>query len=96
VSRGAITGQIVGLGVLFVALGTISDGLYALVAGSAAQGLGARPRLARGQRWFSASMYTGLGMTAARGSGQTHVTRERRATRTAPGRRGSPLSPRHR
>jgi threonine/homoserine/homoserine lactone efflux protein len=68
--RGQIGAQILGLGLLFVALGLVSDGFYALGAGSAAQWLRARPVfLARG-RWMSGGMYIGLGVVAALSSGQ--------------------------
>ena len=68
--RGQVGGQILGLGMLFVALGLVSDGLYALGAGSAAQWLRARPSFLARERWVSGGMYIGLGLVAALSSGQ--------------------------
>ena len=68
--RGQVGAQILGLGMLFVALGLVSDGLYALGAGSAAQWLRARPSFLARERWVSGSMYIGLGLVAALSSGQ--------------------------
>jgi threonine/homoserine/homoserine lactone efflux protein len=68
--RGQVGAQILGLGMLFVALGLVSDGLYALGAGSAAQWLRARPSFLARERWVSGVMYIGLGLVAALSSGQ--------------------------
>jgi threonine/homoserine/homoserine lactone efflux protein len=65
VARGAVGAQILGLGLLFVLLGVLTDGGYALTAGAAAQWLRARPRFLSGERWVSGGMYIGLGLTAA-------------------------------
>ena len=65
VGRGQVGAQILGLGLLFVALGLVSDGLYALGAGSAAEWLRARPGFLARERWVSGSMYIGLGVVAA-------------------------------
>src|SRR5262245_39800003 len=65
VSRGAIGAQILGLGLLFMALGIVTDGLYALSAGTAAQWLRGRPRFLASERWISGGMYIGLGIAAA-------------------------------
>lgn len=64
VARGAVAAQILGLGVLFVALGVLTDGAYALTAGTAAQWLRARPRFLASERWISGGMYIGLGVAA--------------------------------
>ena len=64
VARGAVGAQILGLGVLFVALGVITDGTYALTAGTAARWLRGRPRFLAGERWISGGMYIGLGVAA--------------------------------
>jgi threonine/homoserine/homoserine lactone efflux protein len=69
VSRGAVGAQILALGLLFVLLGTITDGLYAVCAGSAASWLRQSPRFVAGERWVSGSMYIGLGLAAAFSSG---------------------------
>ena len=63
--RGHVGAQILGLGALFVALGLMTDGVYALGAGSAAQWLRARPGFLSRERWVSGSMYIGLGVVAA-------------------------------
>jgi threonine/homoserine/homoserine lactone efflux protein len=65
VARGSLGGQILALGLLFVLLGTITDGLYALGAGSAARWLRHDPRFVRRERWVSGGMYIGLGLVAA-------------------------------
>jgi threonine/homoserine/homoserine lactone efflux protein len=60
--RGAVWSQAVFLGLLFVALGFVSDSLYALAAGSAA---GLLRRRRRFMRYGSGLVYIGLGATAA-------------------------------
>jgi threonine/homoserine/homoserine lactone efflux protein len=69
VSRGAVGGQILVLGLLFVLLGMVTDGLYAVSAGAAAGWLRGNPRFVSGERWISGSMYIGLGLAAALASG---------------------------
>jgi threonine/homoserine/homoserine lactone efflux protein len=68
VTRGAVGAQVLALGVLFVALGLTTDGLYALGAGTAAQWLRAHPRFVRSERWISGTMYIGLGVAATAAS----------------------------
>src|SRR5262245_20926997 len=68
-SRGRPGAQILGLGLLFVLLGAITDGAYALSAGTAARWLRGRPRFLASERWISGSVYIGLGVVAAVGSG---------------------------
>jgi len=68
VSRGQVGAQIVCLGVVFVLLGAVTDSLYALTAGSAAQWLRAKPRFLASERWISGSLYIGLGLVAAMSS----------------------------
>jgi threonine/homoserine/homoserine lactone efflux protein len=70
VSRGHVGLQILALGGLFVSLGLITDGSYALTAGSAAQWLRRHQRFVAGERWVSGGMYIGLGVAAAVASGQ--------------------------
>jgi threonine/homoserine/homoserine lactone efflux protein len=65
VSRGQVGAQILCLGLLFVLLGTLTDGLYAVSAGAAAQWLRGNPRFLASERWISGSMYVGLGVAAA-------------------------------
>jgi threonine/homoserine/homoserine lactone efflux protein len=69
VSRGRVGAQILCLGLLFIALGLVTDGLYAIGAGSAATWLRANPRFLASERWVSGSLYIGLGLAAAFSSG---------------------------
>jgi threonine/homoserine/homoserine lactone efflux protein len=69
VSRGRVGAQILALGLLFVLLGTVTDGLYATSAGTAAQWLRGQPRFLASERWISGSVYVGLGVAAALSSG---------------------------
>jgi len=64
-ARGAVGAQVLGLGLLFVGLGVITDGLYAVGAGTAAHWLRGNPQFVRSERWVSGSMYIGLGVAAA-------------------------------
>ena len=68
-SRGRAGAQILGLGLLFVLLGTLTDGAYALGAGTAARWLRGRPRFLAGERWVSGGVSIGLGVVAAVSSG---------------------------
>ncbi len=76
VSRGHVGPQVLVLGGLFVALGLVTDGGYALAAGTAARWLRGHPRFLAGERWVSGGMYIGLGLVAALASGH-----QQRATR---------------
>jgi threonine/homoserine/homoserine lactone efflux protein len=69
VSRGSVGAQILCLGLLFVMLGIVTDGLYAVSAGAAAQWLRGNPSFLASERWISGSMYIGLGVAAAVSSG---------------------------
>jgi threonine/homoserine/homoserine lactone efflux protein len=69
VSRGHVGEQIIWLGVVFVLLGAITDSLYALTAGSAAQWLRGKPGFLSSERWVSGGLYIGLGVVAALSSG---------------------------
>jgi threonine/homoserine/homoserine lactone efflux protein len=64
-SRGAGAPQVLALGLVFVALGLLTDGLYAVAAGSVRQWVRASPRFMDGQRWVTGGMYIGLGVMAA-------------------------------
>jgi threonine/homoserine/homoserine lactone efflux protein len=70
VTRGHVGAQILVLGGIFVALGLITDGGYALTAGTAARWLRGHPGFLASERWISASMYIGLGVAAALTSGR--------------------------
>jgi threonine/homoserine/homoserine lactone efflux protein len=54
---------------VFVALGMVTDGLYALTAGAAAQSLRARRGVALTRRWIPGTIYIGLGLATALSSG---------------------------
>ena len=70
VSRGSVGVQILVLGAVFVLLGIVTDGGYAVTAGTAAQWLRGHPRFLAGEPWVSGSMYIGLGVAAAFTSAQ--------------------------
>jgi threonine/homoserine/homoserine lactone efflux protein len=57
--------QIHTLGLTFMALGILSDGMFALVAGAAGDFLRRNRRFLRLQRWFAGTSFIGLGITAA-------------------------------
>lgn len=69
--RGSVTLQIVLLGTLFVGMAIMSDGLYAIIAGSAGQFLSGNLRAARLQKNFAGTMYIALGLTAAFAGGKS-------------------------
>ena len=73
-SRGAAWTQILALGLTFAAVGLLTDSLYALVSGSAADWLKRKSDSAsfrRGQRYLSGGVYLALGAGAAvSGSGK--------------------------
>lgn len=73
-SRGAIPAQIALLGTTFVVLALFTDGLYALLSGTAAGWLRRKnesPRFRRGQRYLTGGVYLALGAAAAAsGSGK--------------------------
>jgi len=68
-SLGAESLQMFLLGVIFVLLAFLTDSLYALAAGSAGRWLRGNLRYLRFQRYFSGTVYIGLGLTAALASG---------------------------
>ena len=59
--RRPVAPQILTLGLLFAAMGVVSDSGWALAAGSAARWLRASPRAARARRYVSGGAYIGLG-----------------------------------
>jgi threonine/homoserine/homoserine lactone efflux protein len=73
-SRGAALAQVVLLGTTFVLLALCTDGLYALLAGTAADWLRRRnesPGFRRGRRYLSGGVYLALGLaTAVSGGGK--------------------------
>jgi len=64
-SRGAVGLQMLLLGLTFMAMATVTDSLYALLAGSAGRWLRGSARYLRFQRYFTGTVYIGLGLTAA-------------------------------
>jgi threonine/homoserine/homoserine lactone efflux protein len=64
-SRGSPTLQMLSLGLLFVALAAVSDGLYALLSSTMFAWLKRNPRFASRQKYVTGSVYVGLGLTAA-------------------------------
>jgi threonine/homoserine/homoserine lactone efflux protein len=65
VSEGAVAFQIALLGLVFVALGILSDGLWAVAAGTAAGWLRGNLRFLRTQRYVSGTTLFGLGVATA-------------------------------
>ncbi|MGF1627822.1 MAG: LysE family translocator [Alphaproteobacteria bacterium] len=64
-ARGAVHWQILVLGLTFMGLGMLSDGIFALAAGAAGDFLRRSRRFLRLQRWFAGTSFIGLGVTAA-------------------------------
>jgi threonine/homoserine/homoserine lactone efflux protein len=65
VDAGSVALQIVSLGLVFILLATLSDGMYALAAGSAAGWLRGRSGFVRGERYATGGVLVGLGLLAA-------------------------------
>jgi len=64
-ARGPLHWQILVLGLTFMGLGILSDGMFALAAGTAGEFLRRSRRFLRFQRWFAGLSFCGLGVTAA-------------------------------
>lgn len=64
-ARGAVAGQILFFGCLFVVMGICSDGLYAFLAGTMGGWLRGSVRFLRTQRYFTGSVYIALGVSTA-------------------------------
>jgi threonine/homoserine/homoserine lactone efflux protein len=64
-SRGAVHWQMLTLGLTFMGLGIISDGMFALAAGTAGNFLRGNRRFLRFQRWFAGTSFISLGVVAA-------------------------------
>ena len=63
--RGAVALQALVLGSMFVAIALVSDSLWALASGSAADWLRARPVAVKVERWVTGTVLVGLGTAAA-------------------------------
>ena len=63
--RGAVAGQTLLLGALFLTIATCSDGLYALLAGSAGGWLKRNAGFLRAERYVAGGIYLALGLTTA-------------------------------
>ena len=63
-SRGSIAAQIVVLGLIFIAMGIASDGVYALLAGSLSGWLRGHARFWRAQSYLTGGVYLTLGVAA--------------------------------
>ena len=64
-ARGALHWQILILGLTFMGLGILSDGMFALAAVTAGDFVRRSRRFLRLQRWFAGTSFIGLGVTAA-------------------------------
>jgi threonine/homoserine/homoserine lactone efflux protein len=74
VSRGSVTVQVLLLGVTFIALGFVSDGMYALLAARVSRSVRGRTRWVRLHRWVPGVTYLALGVASALGSSRRSVT----------------------
>jgi threonine/homoserine/homoserine lactone efflux protein len=64
-TRGSATVQMLLLGLIVVTIAIVSDSLYALLAGTMGRWLRGNLRYLRFQRYFTGTVYIGLGITAA-------------------------------
>jgi threonine/homoserine/homoserine lactone efflux protein len=64
-ARAAVHWQILALGLTFMGLGILSDGMFALAAGTAGAFLRRSRGFLRIQRWFAGTSFIGLGVAAA-------------------------------
>lgn len=65
VSQGSVAKQILMLGLLFIALGLVSDGAYALLAAKVGAALKGNPRFVARRNLLSGSIYVALGVLTA-------------------------------
>ncbi len=63
--RGSVTLQMLALGVMFVTMGVFSDGMYAVLAGTAGGWLRGNLGFIRAQRYFAGTIYILLGVATA-------------------------------
>ena len=69
-ARGSVPFQIAFLGLLFTFMGLLSDGLYAVVAGTAGVWVKRRSRYWDWERYITGGVFIGLGVTAALAGGR--------------------------
>ena len=69
-SRGSVAFQMLGLGLLFVALSATTDSGWAIAAGTAGAWVKRHPRFAGGQRYLTGGTLIGLGAAAALAGGR--------------------------
>jgi threonine/homoserine/homoserine lactone efflux protein len=65
VEAGSVGLQIAVLGVFFILIAIVSDGTYALAAGTASDWLRENPRFVRAERWVTGPILVGLGVASA-------------------------------
>jgi len=68
VEAGAVGVQILFLGGLFITMGIITDGVYAIAAGGLGAWLKRRPGVVKAQRWTAGGIFISLGVATALGS----------------------------
>jgi threonine/homoserine/homoserine lactone efflux protein len=64
-AQGSVPLQFLTLGILFVMMAIVTEGTYALLAGTLGHWLKGNPRLLHAQHWFAGMVYIGLGLMAA-------------------------------
>jgi len=64
-SQGSVPLQFLTLGIVFVMMAIVTEGTYALLAGTLGHWLKGNPRLLHAQHWFAGMVYIGLGLMAA-------------------------------
>jgi threonine/homoserine/homoserine lactone efflux protein len=64
-ARGPVVVQVLALGLVFIALALVSDGLWAVFAGTFGERLRSSRAFGRVQRYVSGSVFLGLGLVAA-------------------------------
>jgi threonine/homoserine/homoserine lactone efflux protein len=63
--RGSTALQLIVLGLVFIALGVVTDGAYALASGALGALMASRERVAAASRWLTGGTYIALGVTTA-------------------------------
>ena len=70
VAAGSVGLQILFLGTLLVAMGIVTDGAFAVAAGTLGGWLKSRPRVVTAQRWFAGGVFISLGLATAMSGGK--------------------------